>query len=437
MRSILIDCVSALLLLFSFQLSVRAAAGRVYALRCGRLLDVRTGELRRDQTVIVKDGRITAVGPASTQNVPPEAEQIDLRGVTVLPGLIDVHTHLIDHPDWTSDTAEILKLTAAQMAFQSVPSARATLEAGFTSVRDVGPRRAFVDVALRDAIEQRIVAGPRMQVAGAYVTISGGAGDLTGFAPDVGLSRELRFGVADGPDEVRKRVREIIRNGADFIKVLATGAVLTLASEPGAQEFTYEELRAAVEEAAKAGRRVAAHAHGSAGAMDAVRAGVASIEHGSLLDEEALQMMKKHETFLVPTIYVHEVIMQQEGKGYPQEYIEKERVAGKQELEVFRRALALGIPIAYGTDSAVYPHGDNARQFAVMVREGMTQLAAIQSATIRAAELMGWADRTGSIEPDKWADIIAVRDNPLENVGALENVAFVMKGGRVFKNQVR
>ncbi len=422
-------------MLFAFPHSVQAEG--VYALRCGRVLDVRSGGLRRDQVVVVKDGRIVAVGSASTQTVPPEAEQIDLSGMTVLPGLIDVHTHLVDHPDWTTDTAEILKLSAAQMAFKTIPSARATLEAGFTSVRDVGPRRAFVDVALRDAIEQGIVAGPRMQVAGAYVTISGGAGDLTGFAPDIGLSRELRFGVADGPDEVRKRVREIIRNGADLIKVLATGAVLTLASQPGAQEFTYDELRAAVEEAGKAGLRVAAHAHGSAGAIDAVRAGVASIEHGSLLDEEALQLMKKHGTFLVPTIYVHEVIMQQEGKGYPQEYIEKERVAGKQELEVFHRALALGIPIAYGTDSAVFPHGDNARQFAVMVREGMTPLAAIQSATTRAAELMGWADRVGSIEPGKWADIIAVRDNPLENIRTLESVAFVMKAGRVFKQEAR
>jgi imidazolonepropionase-like amidohydrolase len=416
---------------------LRAQDGQKIVLRCGRLLDVRSGELRVNQLVVIAGNRIVAVGPAASTGVPDGATIIDLSRATLLPGLIDVHTHLIDHPDWTVDTAEILKKSAAEMAFQSIPNAQATLQAGFTSVRDVGPRRAFVDVALRDAIDRGIVAGPRMQASGAYVTISGGAGDLTGFAPDLELSRELRFGVADGPDEVRKRVREIIRNGADLIKVLATGAVLTLRSQPGAQEFNYDELRAAVEEAGKAGLRVAAHAHGPAGATDAVRAGVASIEHGSLLNEEALQLMKEHQTFLVPTIYVHEVIMQQEGKGYPQEYIEKERVAGEQELKVFRRALALDIPMAYGTDSAVYPHGDNARQFAVMVREGMTPLAAIQAATIRAAQLMGWEDRVGSVEPGKFADLIAVGDNPLENIRSLEHVAFIMKDGRVVKNDLQ
>ncbi len=415
----------------------RAQDSPTVVLRCGRLLDVRSGVLWANQLVVIAGNRIVAVGPAASTGVPDGAAIIDLSHATVLPGLIDVHAHLVDHPDWTVDTAEILKKSAAEMAFQSIPNARATLQAGFTSVRDVGPRRAFVDVALRDAIDRGIVAGPRMQVSGAYVTISGGAGDLTGLAPDLELSRELRFGVADGPDEVRKRVREIIRNGADLIKVLATGAVLTLRSQPGAQEFTYGELRAAVEEAGETGLRVAAHAHGPAGAMDAVRAGVASIEHCSLLDEEALQLMKEHKTFLVPTIYVHEVIMQAEGKGYPQEYIEKERIAGEQELKVFRRALALGLPIAYGTDSAVYPHGDNARRFAVMVREGMAPLAAIQSATIRAAELIGWEDRVGSVETGKFADLIAVRDDPLENVRSLEHVAFVMKDGRVVRNDLQ
>jgi imidazolonepropionase-like amidohydrolase len=432
--------VLALLILVSFPHFMQAEAPRVQALRCGRLLDVRSGELLRDQVVIVKGDRIVAVGSASAVTVPPEAEWIDLSRETVLPGLIDCHTHLIDLPEDTGDIAYGLKKSAAQMAFQSIPSARATLLAGFTCVRDMGPRRAFVDVALRDAIEKGIVIGPRIQASGAYVTISGGAGDVTGFTPDVldALPRELRFGVADGPDQVRQRVREIIRQGADVIKILSTGAVLTLHSLPGAQEFGYDEIKAAVEEASKAGLKVACHAHGPAGAEDAVRAGVASIEHGSLLDEEALQLIKKQGTFLVPTIYVHEVIMQQGPSwGYPAEYLEKERIAGEQEVKVFRRAVELGVRMAFGTDAAVCPHGDNARQFAVMVRHGMTPAAAIQSATIQAAELLGWADRTGSIEPGKWADIIAVRDNPLENVRALENVAFVMKGGHVFKNAGR
>ncbi len=415
-----------------------ADSPRVAALHAGWLLDVRTGAVLRDQIILVREDRIAAVGPATSVAVPAEAERIDLGAMTVLPGLFDVHTHLIDNPEWTAESAGILRASAAQMAFGSIPNARATLEAGFTSVRDLGPRRAFLDVALRDAIDKGVVAGPRIQASGAYVTISGGAGDLTGFAPDVGLSRELRFGVADGPDEVRKRVHEIIRNGADVIKVLATGAVLTLSSQPGAPEFTFDELRGAVEEAGKAGLRVAAHAHGPEGAMNAVRAGAASIEHGSLLNEEGLQLMKQHETFLVPTIYIHEYIMTRgKASGYPAEYLEKERISGEKEMKVFRRAVELGVRIAYGTDAAVCPHGENGRQFAVMVEHGMSRLAAVQSATINAAELMGWSDRAGSLEAGKWADLIAVRENPLENIRALENVAFVMKGGKVYKDSRR
>ena len=270
---------------------------------------------------------------------PADARIIDLRQATVLPGLIDVHTHLTD--DGTAyDLADPLKRSGAQMALESLLNARATLAAGFTTVRDVGTFRAFVDVALRDAINRGIVPGPRLQAAGAYVTISGGAGDLTGFAPDVTLPRELRFGVADGPDQVRQRVREIIRQGADVIKVLATGAVLTLHSQPGAQEFSYEELQAAVEEAHKAGLKVAAHAHSAAGAKAAIRAGVASIEHGSFLDDDALLLMKERGTFLVVDLYNHEVIMQGREKGYPAEFVEKERLAGEAQARTFRRALA-------------------------------------------------------------------------------------------------
>lgn len=438
-----VPCIPQIFLLFAFAListtpAASAEGQRVVAVRAGRLLDVRTGSILRNQIILLREDRIAAVGPVESITIPPEAEQIDLSEMTVLPGLFDVHTHLIDNPRWTAESAEILRTSAAQMAFASIPHARATLEAGFTSVRDLGPRRAFLDVALRDAIEEGIVPGPRIQASGAYVTISGGAGDLTGFAPDLELSRELRFGVADGPDEVRKRVREIIRNGADVIKVLATGAVLTLSSQPGAPEFTPEELRAAVEEAGKAGLRVAAHAHGSEGAINAIRAGSASIEHGSLLNEEALRLMKERGTFFVPTIYIHEYIMTR-GKagGFPAEYLAKERIAGESEMKVFRRAVELGVRIAYGTDAAVCPHGENGRQFAVMVEHGMQPLAAIQSATINAAELMGWSDRAGAIEAGKWADLIAVRDNPVENVRTLEDVAFVMKGGRVYKDTRR
>jgi imidazolonepropionase-like amidohydrolase len=415
--------------------SSQSAAPPVKVLRCGRMLDVRSGKVLTNQVIVVTGNRITAVGPAGSVQIPANAEQIDLSSAFVLPGLIDVHTHLIDDAE-TYDVAGPLKKSAAQMAFGSIPHAQATLDAGFTSVRDVGTYRAFIDVALRDAIDRGIVAGPRMQPAGAYVTITGGAGALTGLAPDVSLPLELRFGVADGPDQVRQRVRELIRNGVGVIKVLATGAVLTPGSQPSAEEFTYEELRAAVEEAHKAGLRVAAHAHGAAGAKNAIRAGVSSIEHGSFLDEEALQMMKEKGVFLVADPYNDEAILNARPKGYLDEFIEKEKLAGESQRRVIRRAIELGVRIAFGTDAAVIPHGDNAKQVPVYLRLGMSPIAAIRTATTEAAELMGWADRVGSIEVGKLADIIAVRDNPLEDVTTLERVVFVMKDGRVFKNRL-
>ena len=407
---------------------------RVVALRCGRLLDVKTGKVERDQVVIVTGNKITAVGPAASVPIPEDAETIDLSRATVLPGLADMHTHLVDDAEGYA-VAGPLTRSGAQLAFGSIPHARATLDAGFTSVRDLGTYRAFVDVALRDAIDRGIVPGPRIQAAGAYVTITGGAGALTGLAPDIELPLELRFGVADGPGQVHQRVRDIIRHGASVIKVLSTGAVLTPGSTPGAQEFTEEELRAAVEEAKKAGLKVACHAHGAAGAKAAIRAGVASIEHGSYLDEEALQMMKERGVFFVVDPYNSVAIYS--NKSYPDEFMEKNRQTTEAQNRAFRRALALGVHIAYGTDAAVIPHGDNGKQFATYLELGMTPIQAIRSATTEAAELLGWSDRIGSIETGKFADIIAVRENPLENIRTLENVAFVMKNGKVFKNEVR
>jgi imidazolonepropionase-like amidohydrolase len=425
---------AAVAILAALAASATEPESAITVLRCGHVLDVRSGTLLPNQHIVVSGNRIAAMGPAASVEIPLGARVVDLTRAVVLPGLFDVHTHLMDTEDDTADIAYGLKKSAAEMTIQGIANARATLRAGFTSVRDVGPRRAFIDVALRNAIARGELPGPRMQAAGAYVTVSGGAGDVTGLAGDIELPRELRFGVADGPDQVRQRVREIIRHGADVIKVLATGAVLTLGSQPGAQEFTYDELRAAVEEAGKAGLRVACHAHGAAGAKDAIRAGVASIEHGSLLDDEALELMKQRGTFYVPTTYVHEVIMAGAGRGYPSEYIEKERVAGESEVKVFRRAVELGVRIAYGTDAAIFPHGENARQFALYVEHGMSPLEAIRSATLNAAQLMGWSDRLGSLEPGKLADVIAVRANPLEDVRTLASVVFVMKDGVMFRN---
>jgi imidazolonepropionase-like amidohydrolase len=402
----------------------------IVALRCGRLLDVKTGKIERDQVIIVTANKITAVGPAASVRIPEGAEMIDLSKLTVLPGLADMHTHLIDDAEGYA-VAGPLTRSGAQMAFNSIPHARATLDAGFTSVRDLGTYRAFVDVALRDAIDRGVVAGPRIQPAGAYVTITGGAGALTGLAPDIELPLELRFGVANGPDQVRERVRDIIRHGAGVIKVLATGAVLTPGSTPGAQEFTEDELRAAVEEAKKSGLKVACHAHGAAGAKAAIRAGVASIEHGSYLDDEALQMMKARGVFFVADPYNSVAIYA--NKSYPEEFMEKNRQTTEAQNNAFRRALALGVRIAYGTDAAVIPHGDNGKQFATYVELGMTPIQAIRSATTEAAELFGWSERIGSLEAGKFADIIAVRENPLENVRTLEHVVFVMKDGKVFR----
>lgn len=409
------------------------------AVHCGRLLDVAGQEVLTDHVVIVSGNRIRSIEPADRAEIPAGAELTELGDHTCLPGLIDSHTHLVDRDDSGAfNWASPLMTSGADMAFQGIPNARRTLMAGFTTVRDLGTYRAFVDVSLRDAIDRGVVPGPRMQPAGAYVTISGGAGALTGFAPDVELPIELRFGQADGPDQVRQRVREIARRGAGVIKVLATGAILTLGSRPGGQEFTYEELLAAVEEAGKNGLKVAAHAHSPAGAKDAVRAGVASIEHGSLLDDEALLMMKEHGTFLMCDALASWDFWpggtpENAPEGYPPEFVAKEQVSYAGYLKVLRRAIELGVRIAYGTDAAVIPHGQNARLFRTYVAAGMTPWQALRSATIEAAELLGWQDRVGSLEPGKYADLVAVSGNPLEDISLLEHVAFVMKDGTVYR----
>lgn len=434
-------CASLLAMLacvpFAASAQQAAPAEKATAFHCGQLLDVKTGKLTAGQMILVQGNRIASVAPAAAIRLAAGTEIVDLTKLTCLPGLIDVHTHLVGSGG-DEFTGGPLRRSAAQMAFESIGNARATLDAGFTTVRDLGTYRAFVDVALRDAINKGFIPGPRMLVAGAYVTISGGAGALTGYAPDIQLPLELRFGQADGADQVRQRVREIIRNGADVIKVLSTGAILTLKSQPAAQEFTYEELRAAVEEASKAGLKVACHAHSSAGAKDAIRAGVASIEHGSLLDDETLQMMREKGTFLAMDV-IGSWDFWPGGKpenkpaGYPQEFLDKELVSYASQQKVARRALELGVKIAFATDAGVIPHGKNAILFSNFVKLGFTPAQAIATATINAAELLGWSDRLGSIEAGKLADIIAVSGNPLEDIKALERVVFVAKDGRILR----
>jgi imidazolonepropionase-like amidohydrolase len=419
------------ILLLAACLFPAALSAQVTAIQARRLIDTETGAVRTNQIILIEGNKIIAVGADAA--IPPGAKVIDLSGATVLPGLIDCHTHLVADARDLEPLAELRK-TAAQVALESVPNARATLLAGFTTVRDVGTYRAFVDLALRDAIARGDIIGPRVYGAGAYVTVSGGAGALNGLAPDIQLPRDLRLGVADGPYQVRQRIREIVSQGADLIKILATGAVLTHRSNPGAEEFTPEELSAAVDEARKHGLRVAAHAHGPAGIKNAVRAGAASIDHGTLIDDEGIALMRERGTYLVADIYNDEYLMGEAARqGLPKDFLEKERNLGQIQRENFRKAVQAGVKIAFGTDSGVYPHGWNAKQFAYQVKYGQTPMQAIQSATINAADLIGVAEQIGSIRPGKLADLIAVPGNPLEDITELERVSFVMKDGRVYK----
>jgi imidazolonepropionase-like amidohydrolase len=409
------------------------AGAQVTAIKAGKLVDTEAGTVLADQVILVRDGKVAAVGRGLA--IPADAQVIDLSTMTVLPGLIDCHTHLTDSATEV-DPLDELKTTAAEKAFGSIPNARKTLQAGFTTVRDVGTYRAFVDLALRDAIGRGDVEGPRVYAVGAYVTISGGAGALTGFAPDIALPWDLKFGQANGPWEVRERIRELANRGVDWIKILATGAVLTHGSKPGAEEFTPEELNAAVDEARKFGLRVAAHAHGAEGIKNAVRAGVASIEHGTYLDAEGIALMKQQGTYLVADIYNGDYTAA-EGKrnGMPEEFLKKNAETTDIQRQDFRKAVEAGVKIAFGTDAAVYPHGWNARQFPYMVKYGLTPMQAIQSATTWAADLLGHSDELGSIKPGKCADVIAVAGDPLEDISILEHVRFVMKDGKVYKQE--
>jgi len=398
-----------------------------------RVIDTERGESLRDRAVVVAGERVE--GLIAATDVPDGPRVIALEGSTLLPGLMDAHSHLIGLQDAGQGYSSLITRSGAQEALTGVKNARDTLLSGFTTVRDVGTFRAFVDVALREAIEAGWVEGPRMQCAGAYVTCPGGGGDLTGLAPDVDavVPRELRFGVTSGVDQMRSNVRQILRYGADFIKVLATGAVLTSGTDPGLPEFTEAELRAAVEECTLAQTFVAAHAHGAEGIKRAVRAGVRSIEHGSLMDDEAIEMMAAHGTYLVADMYDGDYMLEEgPALGYTEEVLGKTRLTNDAQREGFTKCVKAGVRIANGTDSGIAPHGWNARNLSLYVRFGLTPMQAIQSAT-RWAELMGWEDRVGTIAPSMYADLIAVPGDPADDITLLEDVPFVMKGGRIVK----
>jgi imidazolonepropionase-like amidohydrolase len=405
------------------------------ALLPDRIIDTDAGSVVTDRAVLIEDDCIADVLAAA--DVPDGPRRIDLSGHTLLPGLLDMHAHLAGEEEHGQGYAALVMRNGAQEAIAGVRNARLILEAGFTTVRDVGSFRAFTDVAIREGIEAGWFPGPRMLCAGAYVTCPGGGGDITGLAVDVDgiVPAELRFGVTSGVDQMRANVRRIIARGADLIKIIATGAVLTSGTNPGAPEFTEDELRAAVEECDLLGAHVAAHAHGPEGIMRASRAGVRSVEHASLIDDEALALVVDRGTYLVIDISDGDH-MEKEGPklGYTDEVMQKVRWTNEVSRSMFGKAVAAGAKIANGSDTGIAPFGTEAKNLTCYVRFGMTPMQAIRSATSVAAEMIRWQDRVGSLRAGLFADAIAVPGDPTDDITLLEAVPFVMKGGEVVKD---
>jgi imidazolonepropionase-like amidohydrolase len=405
----------------------------VTIIRAARLIDGRGAQPLAPAMVRVDGDRITAVGSALP--IPEHARQIDLGDATLLPGFIDLHTHLTGRSDVHWEDA-LVKTTPAEDALWGAHWALVTLMAGFTTVRDMGPDWPYTDVALRNAIDAGAVPGPRMLVAGAYVSSTGGAGDALQFSPYVQVP--LVHNLADGPEEITKAVRTNFKNGADFIKILATGAVLSKGIMPGAQQYSDEELRAAVVEAKRWGRDVAAHAHGTEGIKAAIRAGVHTIDHGSGLDDEAIALLKAHpNTYYVPTLALMSANLDEKRSTViPPAEMERMRQLRTMAETAFRRALAAGLPIGLGTDAPVIPHGLNAREFRTRVALGEKPMMSLVSATRINSEIIHWQDRVGTVEPGKFADLVAVPGNPLTDITVTERVGFVMKGGVVYRAEL-
>jgi len=407
------------------------AAPKTVVVHAGKLLDVRTGQTLTHQAIVIQGERIVSVGPEAEARVPAGATVIELPNATVLPGLIDAHTHLTFDPVFGYSS---LGISIPREALTGAKNARVTLEAGFTTVRNVGAR-GYADIALRDAINAGDVPGPRIDASGPALSITGGHCDNDLLPYEYHATSD---GAADGVEAVQHKVREIIKYGADVIKVCATGGVLSKGDDPQASQYTLEEMKAIVADAHRLGRKVAAHAHGAQGILWATEAGVDSIEHGSYIDDAGIAAMKQHGTYLVPTQYLADW-MQEHINEIPILESSKKKMmeVTPQSRRNVARAMASGVKIAFGTDAAVYPHGLNAHEFAVYVRMGMTPLAAIQAGTVNAADLLGWSDRVGSLEPGHYADLIAVDGDPLQDITTLQRVKFVMKGGAVVKDEYR
>jgi imidazolonepropionase-like amidohydrolase len=423
-RSLAVVCVAAALA------GPPAAAQSLY-IEAGRLLDVESGAVASGQCILTEDERIARIEPCAA--TPAGAERVDWSRYTVLPGLIDLHTHLADAGQ-DADLALPLKTSPQATALIGAQNARTTLLAGFTTVRDVGTYRGLTDVALRDAIDAGRVPGPRMFVAGAYITVPGGGGELNGVVANDELPADMRLGVVRDAGEARERTELLFAGGVDFIKMIATGAVLAIGTEPGTRELTDEQMLATVAVAREHMSYATAHAHGAEGIKAAIRAGARSIEHASLIDDEGLRMAKDAGVWLVMDIYngdwIEEVGTRE---GWPAEYLRKNRETTDLQREGFTKAVRMGVRIGFGTDAGVYPHGMNARQFAYMVRYGMTPLQAIRSATVEAAALLGRQGEIGTLRAGMFADLIAVEGDPLANVRVLESVAGVIKGGERYR----
>jgi imidazolonepropionase-like amidohydrolase len=408
---------------------VAQQSSRPVVVHAGHVLDVKTGKLVSDQTLIIENGKIVSIGAAAETKAPADAVRIDLPNATLLPGLIDAHTHLTMDPKFGY---EELGVSIPREALIGAKNARVTLEAGFTTVRNVAAD-GYSDVALRDAINAGDVPGPRMLVSGPALGITGGHCDNNLLPFEY---HAVGDGVADGIAAVQHKVRENIKYGSDLIKICATGGVLSKGDDPQASQYTLEEMKAIVADAHRLGRKVAAHAHGAQGILWASEAGVDSIEHGSYIDDAGIAEMKKNGTYLVPTLYLADWFMENAERNHVPDFL---LVKAKAVMPAARKnvahAFASGVKVAFGTDAAVYPHGLNAREFAVMVKLGLSPLQAIQAATLNAADLLGWAGKVGSLDPGAWADIVAVDGDPLKDVTTLEHVKFVMKGGEVVKNE--
>ena len=425
------------LLLGLAALNALASAATVTYVKVGNLFESRTGRYRVHVILVLDGDRIRSVEDAGFA-IPSGAQVVDLSNDFVLPGLIDCHTHLTGRAD-RYDPIHDFDDSYGDHAIFGVRNARVTLEAGFTTVRDVGSA-PFLAVDLRKNIDAGFIPGPRIVASGPPLSITGGHGDLNNYAPETSVTifpGKRDFAIADGEQQVQQTVREQVKYGVDVIKILASGGVLSKGDQPGAPQYTLAELKVAADTAHQAGRKIAAHAHGAQSIKWAIEAGIDSIEHASLVDDQGIRLAKQHGTYFVMDIYNDTYILgEAKNFGIPEELLIKERALGQTQRDNFRKAFQAGVKMAFGTDAGVYPHGDNAKQFHYMVQYGMTPAQAIQAATVSAADLIGRSADVGELSPNHFADLIALHDDPLQHVESLEHIPFVMKGGAVVKDDL-